>query len=111
MTAFDFAKNIANNIVFRFRTNSVEYHKFSAMDFSAWGTMRYLNFEGSCFIMLSKSFNDEMKIYIVTHKQCKIPKDIVRVGGGGIQLYKPEEKSIHILKNVLVMILVILYLN
>ena len=98
MTAFDFAKNIANNIVFRFRTNSVEYHKFSTMDFSAWGTMRYLNFEGSCFIMLSKSFNDEMKIYIVTHKQCKIPKDIVRVGGGYTVIQAGRKINPHIEK-------------
>ena len=73
MDAFNSAKNIANNIIFRFRPNSIEYQEFTQIDFSAWGKKQYANFGSSWLTMISKNHNDDMKIFIVTHKPYNIP--------------------------------------
>ena len=80
--AFDFAKDIADNIILRFRPNSTAFQQFLKVDFSIWGVVKQFNFVNSWIILLSKIRSNDMKIYIVTHKPFNVPVPYKHEGGG-----------------------------
>ena len=74
--AFNYAKNIANNIIFRFRKNSSAYEQFLKLNISDYGKMSQVDFGNSMIVILSRFRKEDMKIYICCHKSCLLPREI-----------------------------------
>lgn len=85
LDAFDLVKDFSEHIVFHFRPDSDEFNKFIRFDFSAWGTLQILPFQPTFGVIISKHRSNDMKIYIVNHKEQFICPEVIK----SFDIYEP----------------------